>query len=151
VWNVSPRTETWALAATLLLAGAFALSFLAGVLSDRNEPVAAAAPQREIVAAELPAAAEGAVRVEVLNAAGQSGLARSATDRLRAAGFDVVYFGTANRNVDSSIVLDRSGRMSSARAVAERLGISRTRAQRDSSLLLDVTVILGRDWLTMTK
>jgi hypothetical protein len=143
---MSRRAEVIALAAALLLAAGFALSFVAGLLPDR-EPRSAALPEPiEHRAAELPAAAEGAVRVEVLNAAGRGGLARLAMDRLREAGFDVVYFGTSGRDVDSSIVLDRSGRRNAANAVAQRLGIQRVRTQRDSSLLLDVTVILGVDY-----
>ena len=37
----------------------------------------------------------GRIRVEVLNAGGEPGMARMATDQLRDRGFDVVYFGNA--------------------------------------------------------
>ena len=48
------------------------------------------------------------VRVEVLNAAGRPNLAREATDRLRDGGFDVVFFGNADRfGGEQSVVLDR--------------------------------------------
>ena len=89
----------------------------------------------------------GRVRVEVLNGAGQSGLARSATDVLRDEGFDVVYFGNADDfGRDSSVVLDRVGRVDLARAVADALGIPRVLSEPDSNLYLDATVVLGEDW-----
>src|SRR5690554_6549973 len=117
-----------------------------------------------VVAAALPAAAivvlrddaasgehdltrSKRVRVEVLNAAGRTGLAREATRRLRSRGFDVVYFGNADEfGRDLSIVLDRVGDERAARRVAGALGIRNVASEPDSSLLLDVSVILGMDW-----
>lgn len=87
------------------------------------------------------------VRVEVLNAAGRAGLAREATRRLRSRGFDVVYFGNAGEfGRDSSIVLDRVGDLRTARSVAGALGIRNVASAPDSSLLLEVSVVLGMDW-----
>ena len=87
------------------------------------------------------------VRVEVLNGAGTSGLARDATHRLRGLGFDVVYFGNAtNFDRGRSVVLDRTGSVDPARAVAASLGIDSVATARDTTLLLDVTVVLGEDW-----
>lgn len=87
------------------------------------------------------------IRVEVLNAAGVPRLAQRATERLRDSGFDVVHYGNARGfHPDSSLVLDRIGQLSSAQAVARSIGISRVRARPDSTLYLEVTVILGRDW-----
>ena len=88
------------------------------------------------------------VRVEVLNAAGVAGLARAATERVRAAGFDVVYYGNAPAfGQDTSLVLDRSGRLDAARDVAEAAGIEIVAERPDTTLYLDVTVIIGRDWV----
>lgn len=87
------------------------------------------------------------VRVEVLNGAGRAGLARLATQELRGRGFDVVYFGNARAPAgDSSVVLARAGRPDQAREVAAALRIARVRSQPDTSLYLEVTVVLGRDW-----
>lgn len=87
------------------------------------------------------------VRVEVLNAAGVAGLARAGTERIRAAGYDVVYYGNAAAfGRDTSVVLDRSGRSDAARAVAAAMDIPLVLEQPDTSLYLDVTVVLGRDW-----
>jgi hypothetical protein len=97
-----------------------------------------------------PAAAVGRadrVRVEVLNAAGVPGLARAATDRLRDAGFDVVYYGNGRGFApDSSLVLDRVGKRELAADVAETLDIPRVGSRPDSTLYLEVTVVLGKDW-----
>jgi hypothetical protein len=88
------------------------------------------------------------VRVEVLNGGGQPGVARAATELLRDAGFDVVFFGNAGSfDQDSSMVLDRVGEPAWARTVAEALGIHNLRSELNPNLYLDVSVVLGRDWV----
>lgn len=90
---------------------------------------------------------QGRVRVEVLNGGGHAGAAREGRDVLREAGFDVVFFGNAGTfDRDSSVVLDRVGRLESARDVADALGIRLVRTEVDANLYLDVTVVLGKDW-----
>ena len=75
-------------------------------------------------------------------------MARLATDRLRDHGFDVVFFGNAEAfGQNSTVVLDRSGRMEAALAVGEALGSSAVESRPDPNLYLDVTVLLGRDWV----
>ncbi len=87
------------------------------------------------------------VRVEVLNGAGTAGLARDATYRLRDTGFDVVFFGNADHfGHERSVVVDRVGRPDRARAVAAALGIDSVATALDSSLMLEVSVVLGGDW-----
>jgi hypothetical protein len=140
------RLERLALYAAVLLLLAFTVSFVFGLLRPRTAhgPLAGSAPSRTGMAA-LPAVARG--RLEVLNGSGRLGLARRATEQLRDAGFDVVYFGNASPGRDSSEVLDRVGSPAVARAAADQLGIVLVRAAPDSTLLLDATVVLGRDWL----
>lgn len=92
------------------------------------------------------------IRVEVLNAGGEQGVARIATDELRTLGFDVVYFGNAETfDAEMSVVLDRFGRLEAAKAVADALGISNVRSEPDASLYLDTTVRLGRDWVPLSR
>lgn len=87
------------------------------------------------------------IRVEVLNAAGRKNIARDATDLLRDRGYDVVYFGNADRfDREASVVLDRVGTLETARLVADALGIRNVQSAPDSNLYLDVSVLLGRDW-----
>ena len=87
------------------------------------------------------------IRVEVLNGSGKSGLARAATWVLRGMGFDVVDWGNdRTQSEEISVVLDRVGRLDSAKQVAEALGVLLVRSEPDSTLFLDVTVRLGKDW-----
>jgi hypothetical protein len=88
------------------------------------------------------------VRVEVLNAGGVSGMAAEARDRLRDAGFDVVYYGNAPQfGETASVVFHRAGDREAAEAVARSLGISEVETRLDPSLLLEVTVRLGASWV----
>ena len=137
---MSPRTRVVGLVLALLLVAAFAISFVLG-LGDDATPVTMPGVERPV-----PTLDSGR-RVEVLNAAGRSGLARTATDRLRTAGYDVVFFGNAGNRADSlSIVLDRVGKLDLAQAVGRQLGITRVETALDSTRLVEVTVILGVDW-----
>lgn len=100
-----------------------------------------------------PAAAEYRVpgsrlphTLEVLNGSGIDGLARTVTLRLRRAGLDVVSYGTAAGGpADSTLVLVRSADTAAGWAVREALGFGRVVVEPDPRLLLDVTVVLGRD------
>ena len=91
------------------------------------------------------------IKVEVLNASGQRGLARRATFALRDAGFDVVRFANDAEQRDSTLVLARSGRDDWADLVAKALGGARVESRPDTSRYLDVTVLLGTDWRPPAK
>ena len=88
------------------------------------------------------------VRVDVQNGGGVSGMARSAMEILRPAGFDVVSFGNApSFDPDRpSAVIDRVGRADQAQAVAKALGIDNVLSEPNPNLYVDVTVVLGRAW-----
>lgn len=130
-----------ALFITLGLVAAFIVSVVAG---RGGTPATAAGTSKG--AANLGQVVPAEVRVEVLNGAGRSGLARSVTRSLRREGFDVVFYGNAERtDHPRSVVLDRLNRPDRARAVAAALGIDSIAMAVDSSLMLDVTVLLGRD------
>jgi hypothetical protein len=87
------------------------------------------------------------VRVEVLNAGGRDGMARAATDILREHGLDVVAFHNApNFSDQPSVVIDRVGRRDYVRVVGDLLGIDAYESDPDPTLLLEVTVRIGRDW-----
>ena len=86
------------------------------------------------------------IRVQVLNTTKRRGLARRATRLLRDRGFDVVELGTIGPTIDTTVVLDLSGHPDWAESVAKVMTPARTRARRDSSRYLDVTVLLGTTW-----
>jgi hypothetical protein len=88
----------------------------------------------------------GPVRVEVLNGSGIGRAGIDAAETLRAQGFDVVDIRNADRSdYKESIVLDRVGIPEYAQTVSRALGASEPCLQRNDDLLLEVTVILGRD------
>ena len=97
--------------------------------------------------ADMPRAPEGVrVRVQVLNTTKTRGLARRATRLLRDRGFDVVDMGNVEPTIDTTVVLDLSGHAEWAATVAKVMAPARTKARRDSSRYLDVTVLIGSTW-----
>jgi hypothetical protein len=139
-----PSRLTWVVGTVALAAS----TFVAGVLMTARAPDG-------LDAADNPAATwtgEERVRVEVLNAGGVPGMASTATEALREAGFDVVHFGNAG-SFDAarpSAVIDRVGRLDFARAVAASLGIDNVLSEPDPNLFLDVTVMVGGAWTPAT-
>ena len=121
------------------------MGLFVGITISQLQPI----PEQELLegpAINIPETSKR-IRVEVLNAGGESGMARLATDRLRDQGFDVVYFGNAdNFGKDSTVVLDRSGRFEAAQAVGDVLEAALILSEPDSNLYLDVTVLLGKEW-----
>jgi hypothetical protein len=85
------------------------------------------------------------IKVEVLNATSIKGLARKATLFLRDRGFDVVAVGTADKQLQSTLVLSRSSHTEWANLVAQAFGAP-VEVKPDSSRYLDVTVLVGADW-----
>jgi len=126
------------LALVFLLVGAFVTSLW---LEIRRETPEALGP--------LPGLWEGRrIRVEVLNGAGAAGVARQATARLRELDFDVVYYGNAvNFDQDSSVSIARLDSVEPARRAADALGLHNVVHRPDRNLYLDVTVIIGNDWV----
>lgn len=87
--------------------------------------------------------------VEILNGNGTSGIAAEFTEYLRDEGFDVLRTDNASRfDYQHTLVIDRSDNPDKAQAVAQTLNISPENIQSEpnSSLHLDVTVILGNDY-----
>ncbi len=142
--SLRSKLEAAALVVAALAVVAFVVSAAAGLRFSSASTVATDLPSDS--STPLAGAAAGAPRVEVLNGAGRAGLAREATERLRAAGFDVVYFGNAGEPRGLSMVLDRGGRGEAAHRAASALGIADVRAQPDAGRMVDVTVVLGKDW-----
>lgn len=128
--------------ALLLLAVAIIAAFLVSVIAD----LLGVGAGGDAPAHLDPGVGPETIRVEVLNGSGTPGLARRATEVLRDGGFDVVFYGNATSfSHDSTLVLARAER-APADAVARVLGVGTVRIEADTTLVLDVTVILGRDW-----
>jgi hypothetical protein len=125
---------------------AFAVALIAlGVIywvANRGE-------QRPERPASLPPAVP--ITIEVLNGVGVDGLARAVTMRLRERGLDVVSYGNAGMDTLSTTqVVARSGDSTLARRVQEVLGAGAVVVDPDPTLLLDVSVVLGRDVVDST-
>jgi hypothetical protein len=89
------------------------------------------------------------IRVEVLNGCGTKGIADKLTDYLRRNSFDVVNIGNYRSfEVEESIIIDRTGSIYQAVQVAVAMGLSEDNiiSQVNKEYLLDVSVILGKDY-----
>lgn len=86
------------------------------------------------------------ITVEVLNVSGRPGLARAGALVLRRAGIDVVYFGNGMGEGDSTRILVRRGSIELGERVRDALRLGVVRVEPDSARLLDVSVLLGRDF-----
>ncbi len=89
------------------------------------------------------------IMVEVLNGTSRNGLARTATRLLRRQGLDVVFFGSADSadRSDSTRVIARREDAGAAEIVARALGAGLVEVERDTLRRVDVTVILGMDYI----
>ena len=94
---------------------------------------------------------EGAerIQVEVLNASGRASVARVGTRVLRHGGIDVVSFGNAPASVgvlDSTEIVIRRGPAVLGERIRRVLGVGRVFVRLDSTLLVDASVYLGKNF-----
>lgn len=126
-----------------LLAGGAALLLVAG------EAWTGLRAHRPAAISQLPSRTElpRRVTVEVRNATGVPGIARIATIELRHAGLDVVYFDNADGAVEHTEVLVRRGDTTGAGLAVEALGRGVVIAAPDSARMVDLTILVGPDYL----
>jgi len=89
------------------------------------------------------------ITVEVLNASGKPGLAKTGTRVLRQAGIDVVTFGNAQPSVgglDSTRIVMRRRVTGAGDRIRRALGVGRVLVELDSTRLFDASVLLGADF-----
>ena len=99
-----------------------------------------------------PSLERARIRIQVRNASGIPGAAAQVTEYLRDAGFDVVDFGNADVfDQPRTVVIDRVGARDRALDVAAALRGVPIRSEIDTSLFLDVTVLVGRDAETLLE
>lgn len=143
------RAESIASFVVFVILVVFVWSFVTGLANPLHSRGPEDVPLREITAYSLPSKR---IRIEVLNGSGLSGAARAAANRLRDRGFDVVYIGNApNFNYEQTEVIARTTDTVAARTVAQALGTAQVRNEPDSMLVLEVTVVLGRDWQAIVR
>ena len=88
----------------------------------------------------------GGLMAEVLNGTGRPGLARAVTHELRTQGIDVVYYGNAPAQVDSTVILVRRGPGQAGLTVRAALPVGLVRNEPDARRYVDVSVVLGADY-----
>ncbi len=92
------------------------------------------------------------LHVEVLNAAGEAGVAKKVTWRLREMGFDVVYYGNAKDTLGKTVVIERvDSSLANARALAGAIGVKEITYEPDPDRLLEVTLLVGMDFREVFK
>jgi len=93
---------------------------------------------------------EEIIRVEVLNGCGRAGIAFQLAQDLRKEGLDVVNIGNArNFKYRKTLVLNKSGKKGLAGKVARAIGCGEPQDRIEKKALVDVTVIIGKDYLRM--
>ena len=136
--------------ALCLLAGAASTALVAVTLWPEAQAPEAPAPQPESPPAEVshPVSLDD-LQLAVLNGCGASQVAARMTDKARSLGLDVIHEGNASSfDFVESVVIDRSGDLERARAVARLLGIPGAIQQLsdDDYRLEAITVVIGRDY-----
>jgi hypothetical protein len=132
--------RSWSIAAIIAVAVALVTVFVI----HRRQGRVVAPPLLPTAQVRAP---EGVrIRVQILNATKQNGLARRATRLLRDRGFDVVETGTLSQTRDTTLVLDLSGHPDWANRIAQILTPATVTARSDSSRYLDIAVVLGNSW-----
>ena len=97
------------------------------------------------------------IKIEVLNGCGVPALAAKTTEFLRSQQVDVVRSdNAAHHQYQTTLIIQRNEKVGSLHKVAASLGISVTDSSHvmispDESLGIDVTVILGKDYSTLTE
>lgn len=93
------------------------------------------------------------MQLDVRNGTGEDGIAKLFTDYLREKGFDVVEMGNYNNeDQDKSLILDRKGNKQNCKKIANALGVSEKNViqQINKELLIDATVVIGKDYKELT-
>ena len=127
------------------MSGAGILLATAGVAAVVLRPAAPQPPPAAVPAYEIPGTTH-ALKLEVLNGTGRTGLARAATRQLRQQGFDVVFYGETPKPVAVTQVIARRVDVGAAGPVAKALRVDSVWAGRDLTRRVDVSVWLGRDF-----
>jgi LytR cell envelope-related transcriptional attenuator len=132
----------------LVLGAAAVVAFILDAFQHRRT----AAPHAETPAAlALP----HKVRVEVINAGKVGGAARTATERVRAAGLDVVYYGSISDSVKEfrlhGQIIVRRGDTTGVGRILATLGPIEVVSTPDSGREVDISVVLGHDFALPSK
>jgi hypothetical protein len=114
-------------------------------------PVSTAAPAVDSLA-RAPDGVRILVRVVNASGAGDRSVARRAALHLRALGYDVVDFDWERKGVrDSTSIVVHTDHPDWGQRLQRALGVGVVSATSDPLRDIDVTVLLGRDWIAPTE
>lgn len=119
---------------------------VAGIVSDAPVPVSGGSP-------DVADTAFVPLQINVLNGCGVNGVGTVMTKYCRQIGYDVVEMGNYKTfDVQQSLVIDRSGTLDDARALAAKLGISKKNViqQFSSDQMVGASVVIGKDYHSLT-
>jgi len=92
------------------------------------------------------------IRVEILNGTEISGLAEQMAGELRRNGFDVIEYGNADKKLQKTIIIERRDRdLKNAKLVRRALRQGKISFEPHPLQLLEVTVVLGKDFKVQKK
>lgn len=96
---------------------------------------------------EGPAPIGDEVNIEILNGSGNPGQAQSLRNFFLEYEFNVVHYGNALKNdYQKTMVIDRIGRPSLAKRIADIINCKEVYTRIDKTLLVDITIIIGNDF-----
>ena len=102
---------------------------------------------KKFIGDEGPAPVGDEINIEILNGSTNPGQAQSLRNYFVEYGFNIVHYGNAPRNdYEKTLVVDRIGRPSLARRIADIINCQEVHTRIDKTLLVDVTIIIGNDF-----
>jgi LCP family protein required for cell wall assembly len=102
---------------------------------------------KKFISDEGPAPLGDEIKIEILNGSSNPGQAQSLRNFFVEYGFNVVHFGNAMRDdYERTMVIDRIGRPSLAKRIADIINCREVYTNVDESLLVDVSIIIGNDF-----
>jgi hypothetical protein len=136
-YSVSRRPGRWVVSGLVVVTACVAVVGLVRWKEKRRQ--ATAAPPQEVAA----------IKVQVLNACGEPGLAQKVRDFFMKFQVDVRETGNAGYMLPESVVLDRIGDRLRAGRIARLMGLPDDRViqQLNRALVdIDVTILIGKDY-----
>ena len=135
----------------LILCGGFIWSMIKG-----NQPVKEPKPEniKDTIVSKVSEINIDAktISAEVLNGSGENKIGKTFTDFLRKKSVDVKKTDTyKNSPTQRTIIMSRNGNINKALKVAELLGVKKNEVieNTDKDLDIDVTVIVGKDFISL--
>lgn len=130
----------WGIVAALVFFNGYQLY---GIFSGSSAIVKSVSTKQELDTNFTP------IQINILNGCGVAGVSNIMTKFCRELGYDVVEIGNYKSfNVEQTMVVDRSGKLESAKQLARQLGISSKNVvvQFSNDHIVTASIIIGKDY-----